>query len=50
MVLAGKLDQVLARDFADARQSEAYHARYLDATSQPARPRLQLPSPPEGRG
>jgi transcriptional regulator with XRE-family HTH domain len=50
MVLAGKLDQVLARDFADARQSEVYHARYLDATSHPTGHHLQLPSSSEGRG
>ena len=46
MVLAGKLDRVLAQDFADDRQSEAYHARYLDATRNPAGHHLQLRGPP----
>lgn len=35
MVLAGHLDQILTRDFAGARQSAAYHARYQEALSQP---------------
>jgi transcriptional regulator with XRE-family HTH domain len=30
-VLAGKLDQVLTRDFADARQAAAFHDQYLQA-------------------
>jgi hypothetical protein len=30
-VLAGRLDQVLLRDFAGARQAAAYHDRYLEA-------------------
>jgi transcriptional regulator with XRE-family HTH domain len=39
MVLAGHLDQALARDYAGARQAAAYHARYMDALSQsPVRP------------
>jgi transcriptional regulator with XRE-family HTH domain len=42
MVLAGHLDQVLARDYAGASQTAAYHARYLETLSQhaalPARP------------
>jgi len=33
MVLAEKLDQVLARDFARTRQAAAYHARYSEMTS-----------------
>jgi transcriptional regulator with XRE-family HTH domain len=45
MVLAGKLDHVLAQDFANARQSDEYHARYLEATSHPVGHQLQLPSP-----
>jgi hypothetical protein len=45
MVLAGNLDQVLARNFADDRQVAAYHARYLEATSRPAGHRLELPIP-----
>jgi transcriptional regulator with XRE-family HTH domain len=43
MVLAGHLDRVLAQDYAGARQTAAYHARYLEVTSQhstrPDRPR-----------
>jgi hypothetical protein len=39
MVLAGHLDQALARDYAGTRQTAAYHARYMDALSQsPVRP------------
>jgi hypothetical protein len=39
-VLAGKLDQVLARDFADARQTEAFHEQCLQAgAATAARPR-----------
>ncbi len=33
MVLAGKLNQVLKRDFADARQTAEYYARYLEAST-----------------
>ncbi|MEU4897177.1 hypothetical protein AB0B12_31780 [Streptomyces sp. NPDC044780] len=33
MVLAGKLNQVLKRDFANARQTAEYHACYLEATT-----------------
>lgn len=35
MVLAGRLDQVLARDFRDAGQTAAYHAGYLEAIGHP---------------
>ncbi|HUZ24510.1 MAG TPA: hypothetical protein VMV07_12190 [Streptosporangiaceae bacterium] len=39
-VLAGKLDQVLTRDFADARQTVAFHDQYLQAgATTAARPR-----------
>jgi transcriptional regulator with XRE-family HTH domain len=33
MVLAGRLDQVLARDFTGTRQTAAYHVRYLEMAS-----------------
>jgi len=33
MVLAGHLDQVLAREYPGARQATAYHARYLEVVS-----------------
>ena len=33
MVLAGKLNQVLKRDFTNARQTAEYHARYLETTT-----------------
>jgi hypothetical protein len=34
LVLAGKLDGILMRDFATAAGTAAYHARYLDAIAQ----------------
>ncbi len=40
MVLAGKLDQTLARRFPDAPSATDFHARYLDAGT-----RLALPAP-----
>ena len=40
MVLAGKLDQALARRFPDAPSATDFHARYLDAGT-----RLALPAP-----
>ncbi|MFF5262692.1 hypothetical protein ACFY4C_27490 [Actinomadura viridis] len=36
MVLAKRLDRVLAESFVDARQTADYHARYLEASSLPA--------------
>ena len=36
MVLAGHLDQALARDYAGTSQTAAYHARYLQTLSQHA--------------
>lgn len=45
MVLAGNLDHVLARDFADSRQTAAYHARYLETTSRPTGRPLEVSSP-----
>lgn len=33
LVLAGKLDRVLQRDFGDAAETKKYHARYLDVAS-----------------
>ncbi len=33
LVLAGKLDRALKRDFANARQTAEYHARYLETTN-----------------
>ncbi|WP_223291076.1 helix-turn-helix domain-containing protein [Streptomyces avicenniae] len=47
VVLAGKLDRVLERDFSTARQTAEYRARYLETAS-----RLRSPNPspmPEGR-
>ena len=41
MVLAGKLDQMLARRFPGAGSAADFHARYLDAGT-----RLALPAPP----
>jgi len=49
MVLAGKLDQVLARDFASVTETADYHARYTEAASR-AVGRLQLAARPEDRG
>jgi transcriptional regulator with XRE-family HTH domain len=47
MVLAGQLDQVLARNFPGARQVTAYHARYLEAASAtPADRQVPRPAPP----
>ena len=40
LVLAGKLDQALARQFARAASATDFHARYLDAGT-----RLALPAP-----
>ena len=40
MVLAGKLDQALARRFRGAASATDFHARYLDAGT-----RLPLPAP-----
>jgi len=34
MVLAGKLDQILTRDFAGTAEATDYHSRYLDAAHQ----------------
>jgi hypothetical protein len=48
-VLAGKLDQVLALDYADARETTEYHDRYLETASQPTGYHLQLPAPTEDR-
>lgn len=47
MVLAGRLDRVLAENFAGARQAEDYHARYLEACSLPAGGAGQLAAPDE---
>jgi hypothetical protein len=49
MVLAGKLDQVLARNFANVPEAADYHARYIDAASDTAG-RLQPAARPEDRG
>lgn len=49
MVLAGKLKDALERDYPEARQTAQYHARYLEAASETAGQRLQLPGPPEDR-
>jgi transcriptional regulator with XRE-family HTH domain len=45
MVLAGKLDHALARNFTDTHQTAAYHARYLQAAGQPSRHHIQLAGP-----
>jgi hypothetical protein len=45
MVLAGKLNQALARRFPGAAQAADFHARYLDAGA-----RLALPAPPPQPG
>ena len=45
MVLAGKLDQALARRFPGAASAADFHARYLDAGT-----RLALPAPPPQPG
>ncbi len=50
MVLAGKLDQILMRDFADVAETADYHARYADAASRTAGRRPPLAAPPEDRG
>lgn len=44
-VLAGKLDQVLSRDYADASETAEYHDHYLETTSYPTGHHLQLPTP-----
>jgi hypothetical protein len=49
MVLAGKLDKVLAQQFADARQTAEYHACYLDAVTTSAAHQLQLSHAVEDR-
>jgi len=48
-VRAGKLDQVLARNFANVPEAADYHARYIDAASDTAG-RLQPAARPEDRG
>jgi hypothetical protein len=48
MVLAGKLDQILTRDHADASDAAEYHNAYLEAASQPAAHHLQIPATPRG--
>jgi hypothetical protein len=45
MVLAGKLDQALARRFPDAPSATDFHARCLDAGT-----RLALPAPRPQQG
>ncbi|HEY5986704.1 MAG TPA: helix-turn-helix transcriptional regulator [Streptosporangiaceae bacterium] len=45
MVLAGKLDHVLSRDFADARETAAYRDRYLEAASPSSGYHLPLSAP-----
>ncbi|MFI7707491.1 hypothetical protein [Nonomuraea sp. NPDC049480] len=50
MVLADKLDKVLAQQFAGAEQTVEYHARYLEAINAPAAHHLQLPRAVEDRG
>ncbi len=47
MVLAGKLDEVLTRNFADSRETGVYHSRYLETTSRPTGHHLQLPAASE---
>jgi hypothetical protein len=49
MVLAGKLDQILTRDYADASDTAEYHHAYFEAASRPAVHHLQIPAPPRGR-
>ena len=49
MVLAGKLDQVLCRDFPNVRQTAAYHARYLETAHHPLGYHLPLPRSSEDR-
>jgi hypothetical protein len=44
MVLAENLDQVLARDFADSRQTAVYHSRYLETARRATGHQLQLSS------
>jgi hypothetical protein len=43
MVLADKLDNVLAQQFSGADQTAAYHACYLEAINAPGARQLQLP-------
>ncbi len=50
MVLADKLDKVLAQEFAGAHQSAEYHARYLEAINAPAAQQWQLQRTVEDRG
>jgi tetratricopeptide (TPR) repeat protein len=49
VVLAGKLNQVLERDFADARQSAEYHARYLEVANHLTGHHLPSPKPSKDR-
>jgi hypothetical protein len=49
MVLAGKLDQTLARQFPQAASAADFRARYLDAGTRLALPALR-PQPDEGPG
>ncbi len=44
MVLAGKLDHVLSRDFADARETAAYRDRYLETASPSSGYHFPLPA------
>ncbi|MEV0230898.1 hypothetical protein [Nonomuraea sp. NPDC050786] len=50
MVLAGKLDKVLTKDFADTRQTTEYHARYQATIGASAENRPQHPSRIEDLG
>ncbi|WP_283137527.1 helix-turn-helix domain-containing protein [Rhizohabitans arisaemae] len=43
MVLADKLDKVLAQQYPGARQTVEYHSRYMEALDTPAAHQLQLP-------
>ena len=49
MVLAGKLDQILSRDYGGTRESAEYRDRYLETAGQPTGYHLQLPAPTEDR-
>ncbi len=49
MVLAGKLDQALTRQFSRAASATDFHARYLDAGTRLALP-APRPQPGKGRG
>ncbi|MGP3968504.1 hypothetical protein [Streptomyces sp. 6N223] len=48
VVLAGKLNEVLKRDFSSARQTAEYNARYLETTGRMSS-QAQPPTPCEGR-